>query len=428
MAYLSEPQDPILYQNASKTVVLLDIPGSISLAQGTPSHPCIAQIHSSPALQSPYLSTEPKTDKAKAKLLEMRSQEGASVRFPEHLLQEALDEISSRNDGAWCLERQVPASPVARHNMKRKYSEEDAVEKGSESAQSQQYVSSVLQGSKEKLELPIKGFHHSIDLSGFINALDAKASLSVMHIAHKLCYNPSNYPLFLQDTEERTELSDTYRIPPHASFFLSEINQETALAISMGALTLYPEPSLTADRGQFDFILLDPPWRNRSAKRAARYEIMDENGPMEVLHSMLGQHIAPNGLIACWITNKTSVRNAALEAFEAWDVQLIEEWAWLKVTANGEPVTEITGLWRKPYEILLLGRKRNPEKGESELKRRVIVGVPDLHSRKPNLKALIQSQLPENYRALEVFARNLTAEWCAWGNEVLKYNVFLGSS
>ncbi len=145
---------------------------------------------------------------------------------------------------------------------------------------------------------------------------------------------------------------------------------------------------------------------------------------MVVLRAILGQHIAPSGLVACWITSKENARESALEAFQAWTVQVIEEWAWLKTTVGGLPVTQIDGLWRKPYEVLLLGRKDSDETpgSNSDVRRRVIVAVPDLHSRKPHLKTLIEPFLPRTYRALEVFARNLTAEWCSWGDEVLKHN------
>jgi N6-adenosine-specific RNA methylase IME4 len=60
--------------------------------------------------------------------------------------------------------------------------------------------------------------------------------------------------------------------------------------------------------------------------------------------------------------------------------------------------------------------------------RRVIAAVPDLHSRKPNLKSIFEKVFFSNessqqsYTALEVFARNLTAGWWACGNEVLKFN------
>ena len=63
-------------------------------------------------------------------------------------------------------------------------------------------------------------------------------------------------------------------------------------------------------------------------------------GSTGAVAKFLGQHIAQDGLIACWTTNNSRVRAAALEAFAAWEVQLIEEWAWLKTTllwCSGDP-------------------------------------------------------------------------------------------
>lgn len=90
---------------------------------------------------------------------------------------------------------------------------------------------------------------------------------------------------------------------------------------------------------------------------------------------------------------------------------------------------KIQGVWRKPYEVLLIGRKAVLEARASpcpdvELKRRVIVAVPDAHSRKPSLKELVGDAFgfrEGRYRALEVFARNLTAGWWAWGDECLRF-------
>lgn len=215
-----------------------------------------------------------------------------------------------------------------------------------------------------------------------------------------------------------------YILPPRANFLLSRISHATAPAISMAALTVLPDPSNTAGPGQFDFVLLDPPWDNRSVKRSAKYKTMSDSDPMEALRGMLGRHIAPGGLVTCWVTNKASTRDAAMEAFDCWGVQLIEVWAWLKITVQGVPVTEIEGVWRKPYELLLVGRRTDSEieSSDDRVQTRVIAAVPDLHSRKPSLKELIEPLLPAQYRALEVFARNLTAGWWAWGDEVLKYN------
>ena len=435
MASVSASRDAILFQNSTRDVILLDIPRSVSLAQGTPTHPYTAQILSSPALEEPYPSTEPKTRAAKDRLIRTKPQNVASELFPETLLRQALEEITATKNDVWCLKRNVFISAAERQVKKRKLraiSEQDTKTNSTDSAQTVKSDSFTFEESK----LSLGCFLDLIDLAALVSNPDGTTHLDTGQIANRLIHNSHPSPLPLSRPKSNSQPQKTYTIPPHAKFFLSKITQETALAMSMSALTIYPSPSPSAGPGQFDFIILDPPWQNRSVKRAAKYETMRENlDPMEVLQSMLGQHIAPNGLVACWITHKLNVRTAVLEAFETWDVRLVEEWAWLKVTTKGVPVSELNGLWRKPYEILLVGRKQGnrnhedfkqqetKETEDSEIRRRVIIGVPDLHSRKPNLKALFDDMLPPGYRALEIFARNLTAEWWVWGDEVLKYAI-----
>ncbi|KAI9883985.1 MAG: ATPase synthesis protein 25 mitochondrial [Watsoniomyces obsoletus] len=220
----------------------------------------------------------------------------------------------------------------------------------------------------------------------------------------------------------------------------------------MAALEHLSSNNKSAGPGQFDFILLDPPWPNASAKRARSYErsrtLRDTE---ELLLSMgLEDHIAPEGYVGIWITNKPVIRDLVLgeqdtkniehsgdphsSLFDQWGVDLVEEWIWIKTTIHGEPVTDLESAWRKPYEIMLLGQRRPSSSGpippvegkgqQKEIKRRIIAGVPDLHSRKPCLKEFIEDLMPDStrYRALEVFARHVSAGWWAWGDEVLKFN------
>lgn len=430
---------PILYQNPSKTLTLLDIPTSIAYAQGTIDHPCNDQIYASPPLQTPYPSTEPKTEKAKANVLRTKTPSDANLEFPEALLQQGLREVAEHwpleND--WCLPRKMSPFVPERQSKKRKTDDDldqvippqnrDLVQ-GSTALLPAPRVefeeeSTILSSRTEpdfripELEIGVRSIEEPLILSSEF-APKAYICSSLRVITNRLIRNP--YPALMSLQCSGVD----YKIPPNSKFLLSKIEDPTAPTFSMAALTVYPISSATAGPGQFDFVLLDPPWENRSVRRSTKYDTMHDSGPMVVLRAILGQHVAPGALVACWITNKASVRETALEAFQTWDVQLIEEWAWLKTTVGGLPVTQIDGLWRKPYEVLLLGRKGSDElQGSySDVRRRVIVAVPDLHSRKPHLKCLIEPFLERNYRALEIFARNLTAEWWSWGDEVLKQN------
>ena len=434
---IASPRTPILYQNPSKTLTLLDIPTSIAQAQGTINHSCNDHIYASSPLQMPYASTEPKSEKAKLNVLRTKPTHDVDVGFPQALLQQALQDVAEHwgSGRDWCLPRRISPRIPKRQSKKRKADNDQVLSqqnRGSIHASTAMLPYHKVE-SKERLDKISSSAEPDFRLSESGNSVQsieeplllssnsktkACTCSSMRIITNRLVHNPYSTPLFLQCSEVN------YKIPPNAKFLLSKVGESTAPAFSMAALTTYPDSSATAGPGQFDFVLLDPPWENRSVRRSAKYETVHESDPMVILRAMLGQHMAPGALLACWITNKASVRDIALEIFKAWNVRLIEEWAWLKTTVCGIPVNQIDGLWRKPYEVLLLGRKDidEVESPHIEVQRRVIVAVPDLHSRKPHVKTLIEPLLPETYRALEIFARNLTAEWWSWGDEVLKYN------
>lgn len=178
---------------------------------------------------------------------------------------------------------------------------------------------------------------------------------------------------------------------------------------------------------EFDLIVMDPPWPNRSVrrKRGSYHAANDLDEIRETLSLIpIASHLAPEGLVAVWITNKASVLELLTSPrglFAEWGLELVCEWTWLKVTTAGEPIVSVDSTWRKPWERLLIAKKRGAELKRMPSQGRVIVSVPDLHSRKPNLRPLFEDILPPGYRALEVFARNLTAGWWSWGDEVLKF-------
>ena len=420
---------PIMYQNPAKTLTLYDIPTSIAHAQGTIDHPCNDPIYASPPLQAPYPSTEPKTAKAKANVLRTKPCSDADTDALEALLRQGLREVAEhwRSDDDWCLPRKM--SPLVlvleRRSRKRKADhgiDQNLIVSAASKAGTGKEVGILSSVTEPDFTFPdsennARSIEEPLILSSE-STPKAYTCPSLPTITNKFVCNPYSTPLSLQCSGFK------YKIPPNARFLLSRVVDSTAPAFSMAVLTMYPSSSPTAGPGKFDFILLDPPWENRSVRRSARYDTMHDTDPIAVLRAVLGQHMAPGALVGCWITNRASIRDTVLQAFQAWDVQVIEEWAWLKITMAGLPVTQIDGLWRKPYEILLLGRKHNEEVqwSDGDVQRRVIVAVPDLHSRKPHLKSLIEPFLPVAYRALEIFARNLTADWCSWGDEVLKYN------
>ncbi|TLS27776.1 hypothetical protein PpBr36_01010 [Pyricularia pennisetigena] len=207
----------------------------------------------------------------------------------------------------------------------------------------------------------------------------------------------------------------SYYFPPDSRYVLGTI-QETK------ELVLQSVPD-------FDVIVLDPPWPNRSAKRKRKgYKVAATTDEIRALLSdvPIPSLLARDGLVAIWVTNKpafsdllTSPRDGILSE---WGLELVGEWVWLKITTSAQPILPIDSAHRKPWEPLLIAQRKGFKRAfPPSWRRRVIVSVPDTHSRKPNIRDLVSPMLPPRPRGLEIFARNLTAGWWAWGDDVLHF-------
>jgi N6-adenosine-specific RNA methylase IME4 len=137
----------------------------------------------------------------------------------------------------------------------------------------------------------------------------------------------------------------------------------------------------------------------------------------------VSQHLDHSGVVAVWVTNKPVVLDFLTSPggqFAAWGLEVAAEWTWCKLTTHGEPIYPVDSSWRKPWEKLLIA-KRVGAPVPSGLASKMIFSVPDLHSRKPNLRGLFLGILGPSFSGLEVFARHLTAGWWSWGDEVLRF-------
>ncbi|KAL2070220.1 hypothetical protein VTL71DRAFT_13246 [Oculimacula yallundae] len=402
----------IIHQNPTSTILLVDIPHSIEAAQYLSSDHKLPsrRLISSKPLSHPYPSLEPKSQKAKAAIKPLSLQELLLVKHLEF----ALREVKEGWKGEWCLPR--------------------VIEDGSSSLEQ-----GVQERSRKRMKLdqePDEAIQNTDRPSPFYsrrNTLDHNHDTEAPGLFYS---NPTSEMQSIQFPSAET----IFYIPPHSTFLSGLIPQSLPTLLT---------PISTPPR--FNLITLDPPWPNRSARRKASYNLSSSPVQIRDLLSSIPIHdlLAEDGLVAIWITNRDSFREMVIGEgglFEEWDVRSIEEWVWLKVTGEGEPICGLDGTWRKPWEVCRVGRRRKRDEkvwsqGEwdgdvnGDIKRRVIIGVPDLHSRKPNLRFLFKkvmgngmgTEIDENggdgkeYEALEIFARNLTAGWWSWGNEVLKF-------
>lgn len=367
-------------------MILVDIPRSIEQAQGSNS---TRHLASCPPLQTAYLTNDPKSAKARSKLGANSVGSDLHESYAEDL-HRALDAVKSSFKGDWCLPRCCDEGASAPATKKRKVDPEPLVQPNREA------YSSALQCTRPGLMV-------------------------------------TSDPVWIDASCRPATDCPGYLIPHGASFQLSDCKASRAFHANIRS------QAEAADLPRhFDFILLDPPWPNRSVKRTHKtpgstYATSPTLRDVRklILGTDLDMLMAENCLIAIWITNKAAIRDIVLGSdgiFACWGIELVEEWLWLKTTVHGEPVTPLGGVWRKPYEVLLLGRRRR-RAGDTQMfkmgiKRRVIVAVPDLHSRKPCLKELIEPLLPgeARYRALEVFSRYLVEGWWSWGDECIKFN------
>ncbi|GAP90449.1 putative MT-A70 family [Rosellinia necatrix] len=227
---------------------------------------------------------------------------------------------------------------------------------------------------------------------------------------HKRKHKPSSSLLPL--TEDKETVFAGAFVPEQSHYLLGTIQSQ--------------HEAFLQDAPQFDLVVLDPPWPSRSVKRKSdSYTTVHSTEEARELLSQipLASHLKRDGLVAIWVTNKASITDLLLAPggiLGQWGLEPVGEWIWLKITSTGEPVLDIESAWRKPWERLLIARKVG-SRIMPPMSTKVILGVPDMHSRKPNLRGLFDETLPKGYAGLEIFARNLTAGWWSWGNEVLLF-------
>jgi len=418
----------ILFKNEAADVVLLDIPISITEAQGLSIYEA-RRLLSCSALEKPFPGNEPKSAKAQTNLA---SQAGRSTDFPyQSFVEHGLCTIEEEYQGDWCHRRAVQEHLDSSTSRKRKL-EHDNVESRHEGVPVPQSVTrllgSVVSGASSKQLLKVRWNDGSLESTGRDIQLD-DGGLFVSNTSAK---------------ERRLECEveggqkHTFFVPPRSSSLVGDCSRPAALYSKVRSAA-----EQNGTKRSFDLIMMDPPWPNKSIRRGhekgrAHYSVSDTLWDLrQLIFDMdINVLLADKGYIGLWITNNAAVRDLVVGDdgfFESWGVTLVEEWIWIKVTKSGEPVMPLASCWRKPYEVLLLGRKVDqPSLAEvplypqhaSDLKRRLIAAVPDLHSRKPCLKSLLEPLMtrPNDYRALEIFARNLVSGWWSWGNEAIKFN------
>ncbi|XP_009705438.1 PREDICTED: methyltransferase-like protein 4 [Cariama cristata] len=246
-----------------------------------------------------------------------------------------------------------------------------------------------------------KSDHHAV------HVLDDETSIPEQDLLSCVTENGSNCAKIV------VLMGQKYLVPPKSSFLLSDIS--------------YLQPLLHYKK-EYDVIVIDPPWENKSVKRSNRYSHLSS---WQIKQMPVPALAAPNCLVVTWVTNRQKhLRFVKDELYPHWSVKTLAEWHWVKITTAGEFVLPLDSLHKKPYEVLVLGRvqgdvKEALRKSEDVLpipEHKLIVSIPcSLHSHKPPLTAILAEFIKPDAECLELFARNLQPGWTSWGNEVLKF-------
>ncbi|KAM3424736.1 hypothetical protein BST61_g6723 [Cercospora zeina] len=402
----------ILWQNAEETIALIDIPQSIAAAQSTKEgEACTQHLLSVAALQAPFPSRTCKNSTRVGNLPSHATDDGPHHEY-RRLLQHALEGTQSCHKDAWCQPRPFISAPIGRCHGKRKAHDVCAPN------QSNELPADILRNITQPCLTP-PDVHFEVD-----NRVDDDDDYEPGSHLRYHSKSPTTMVLSHHDVDTARSTNYRFRIPAGATFFLADCSNTEAF-----------HDVVDQRRLNFDFILMDPPWPNRSVKRTHKtpgssYATIST---LEAIsHLLLNLHppclLSGTGHVGIWITNKAAIRTLVLGPgglFEHWNVELAEEWIWLKTTVRGEPVTPLDGMWngKRPYEVLLVAKKRAASPTRTgDIKRRVMIAVPDLHSRKPCLKKMIETLIGTDKLVLEIFARHLVAGWWSWGNECVKFN------
>lgn len=178
----------------------------------------------------------------------------------------------------------------------------------------------------------------------------------------------------------------------------------------------------TQQSGRYPVIYLDPPWSFNNKRTggslvsgaAAQYNVMTiSQMALLPVPDLAAQDCA---MFMWWVGSQPA---EALWLVEAWGFTLktMTGFVWEKLTKNGLPFFGM-GFWtRQGAENCLIAVKGKPKRVSAAV-RSVVRAPVGRHSEKPDIFRQEIVRLMGDVPRVELFARQQTAGWDVWGNEV----------
>lgn len=131
---------------------------------------------------------------------------------------------------------------------------------------------------------------------------------------------------------------------------------------------------------------------------------------------------ADNCVLFLWTTYP--MIKEALKVIDAWGFQYKSiGFQWIKQNRSGNGYFFGFGHWtRGNTEPCLIAVKGKPRRANSSVSQLIFAPV-RAHSQKPDIAREKIQQLMGEQSYIELFARNTTPGWDAWGNEMHKYEI-----
>lgn len=170
---------------------------------------------------------------------------------------------------------------------------------------------------------------------------------------------------------------------------------------------------------QFDVIMMDPPWQLATANPTRGVALGYSQLTDKDIENIPIPSLQKDGLLFMWVIN--AKYQLALDLFERWGYELVDEVVWVKMTVNRRLAKSHGFYLQHAKEVCLVGRRGKGAGGMvGGVGSDILYSERRGQSQKPeDIYELIEKLVPDG-RYLEIFGRknNLRNFWVTVGNEV----------
>ena len=171
---------------------------------------------------------------------------------------------------------------------------------------------------------------------------------------------------------------------------------------------------------QFDVVMMDPPWALATANPTRGVALGYSQLTDADIERLPLPELQTDGFLFIWVIN--AKYKFAVDLFEKWGYDLVDEIVWVKVTVNKRLAKSHGFYLQHAKEVCLVGRKGRDRPGARSggIGSDIIFAERRGQSQKPEEIYELIEQLVPNGRYLEIFGRknNLRDFWVTIGNEV----------